>query len=82
MQIHVVRLEETLNNIAQAYGSSASKIAEANQVANLNGLVTGMPEVSRLSLIWSRNLEFEGSTIGSWEMTFLRIGFSLMITSS
>ena len=41
MQIHVVRSEETLNNIAQAYGSSASKIAEANQVANLNGLVTG-----------------------------------------
>ncbi|HBP65440.1 MAG TPA: spore gernimation protein [Desulfosporosinus sp.] len=41
MQIHVVKSEETLNNIAQAYGSSTSKIVEANQLANLNRLVAG-----------------------------------------
>jgi len=41
MQIHVVTSKETLENIAQAYGSNARAIAEANQLANLKGLVVG-----------------------------------------
>ena len=41
MQIHVVKSGENINDIAQAYGSSAQEIAEANQLPDLNRLVVG-----------------------------------------
>lgn len=41
MQIHGVRSGETLNNIAQAYGSSAQKIGDVNQIPDPNRLVVG-----------------------------------------
>ncbi|WP_419882069.1 LysM peptidoglycan-binding domain-containing protein [Peribacillus sp. B-H-3] len=41
MQIHVVASNETLSSIAQAYGTTAERIAEANKVPNPDRLVIG-----------------------------------------
>ncbi|WP_210367915.1 glycoside hydrolase family 18 protein [Bacillus sp. REN3] len=41
MQIHVVRPNETLTQIARIYGSSAADITEANELPNPNNLVVG-----------------------------------------
>ncbi|PLR89845.1 LysM peptidoglycan-binding domain-containing protein [Bacillus sp. T33-2] len=41
MQIHVVRRNETLTQIAQAYGTTVAEIVDANDVPNPNDLVVG-----------------------------------------
>ncbi|MFD0051342.1 LysM peptidoglycan-binding domain-containing protein [Actinomycetes bacterium NPDC127524] len=41
MQIHVVASNETLSSIAQAYGTTAQRIAESNKVPNPDRLVIG-----------------------------------------
>lgn len=41
MQIHVVGQNQTLTGIAQAYGTTAADIIEANEVQNPNNLVIG-----------------------------------------
>ncbi|OIK13878.1 glycoside hydrolase family 18 protein [Bacillus sp. MUM 13] len=41
MQIHVVASNETLSSIAQAYGTTAQRIAESNKVPNPDHLVIG-----------------------------------------
>ncbi|MBY0121968.1 glycoside hydrolase family 18 protein [Bacillus sp. S/N-304-OC-R1] len=41
MQIHVVQPNQTLTRIAQAYGTTANDIAEANEIPNPNNLVVG-----------------------------------------
>ncbi len=41
MQIHVVQANQSLTGIAQAYGTTAANIAEANELPNPNKLVIG-----------------------------------------
>lgn len=41
MQIHVVQPNQTLFGIAEAYGTTANEIAEANEIPNPNNLVVG-----------------------------------------
>ncbi|WP_428910298.1 LysM peptidoglycan-binding domain-containing protein [Niallia sp. Krafla_26] len=41
MQIHVVRQNQTLSSIAQAYGTSTTDLIEANEIPNPNQLVIG-----------------------------------------
>ena len=41
MQIHVVRQNQTLTQIAQIYGASVTDITEANELPNPNNLVVG-----------------------------------------
>jgi spore germination protein len=45
MQIHVVQQGQTLNQIAQVYGSSVADITEANELPNPNNLVVGQAMV-------------------------------------
>jgi len=45
MQIHVVKSEDTLKKIAQAYGISAKEIADSNQLQDLSRLVVGQTVV-------------------------------------